>query len=80
MQGTTYRLPHEQPLAERPTVVRARRTDREELSIAPSDEHGLALRVTEEHASVRDQSERNASSKIRALQFLLTTHVSNLNY
>ena len=47
-------------LAERPAVVRARGADREDLVTASSEQHALALCVTEEHCAVSKVGEWNA--------------------
>ena len=58
---TSDRVAHEDPFRERSPVVRARRSDREDLLSAARKERGLAPDVAEEHASVRDLRDRHAA-------------------
>ena len=60
MPGTPNGVLDQEPLAERPAVVRARGADREDLVTASSEQHALALCVTEEHCAVSKVGEWNA--------------------
>jgi hypothetical protein len=55
MPLTSNRIAIEKPLFERRAVVRADGADREHLIAAPRKKHRLALRMPEQHGSVRDR-------------------------
>ena len=55
MPRASNRITHKEPLFERSTIVGADGTDREQLIAAPGKEHRLAVRVAEQHGSVRDR-------------------------
>ena len=54
MPGASDRIADKQPLFERSTVVRADCADGEHLVAAPDEEDGLALRLPQQHGSIRD--------------------------
>ena len=55
MPRASNRIAHEKPLFERSAVVRADGTDREQLIAAPDKQHRFAVRVPEQHGSVRNR-------------------------
>ena len=71
MPGASDRVADEDPFRERSSVVRARRSDREDLLSAARKERGLAPDVAEEHASVRDLRDRHARAQVGTARGLL---------
>jgi hypothetical protein len=55
MPRATDGIAHEEARFKLSTVVRADGPDREQLIAAPGKKHRLALRVPEQHGSIRDR-------------------------
>ena len=55
MPLASNRIAIEKPLFERRAIVRADGPDREHLIAAPGQEHRFALRMSEQHGSIRDR-------------------------
>src|SRR6185437_2205841 len=71
MPGASNRIVHEKSRFKRGTVVCADGTNREHLIAAPGQQHGLTLRVPEQHRPVRNRREFNSLGEIGSVEFRL---------
>ena len=61
-----HRVPHHQPLGERPVVVAAGGTDGEELVAAAREQHVIVANVAGEHLPIGERLDRDALREIRS--------------
>src|SRR4030095_11667216 len=74
MPRTAHRVTADEPLRERPTVVRTVRPNREQLGARPSQHHLLVTHVPEHHAPVSQCGGLDPFGQIESRLLLLFTH------
>jgi hypothetical protein len=68
MPRATDRILDSESLGQRTAIVRAHRTDREDIRPASRDEHRLSIRVSGEHAAVGNVRQLEAAREVGASQ------------
>jgi hypothetical protein len=69
MPRAAHRVLDDQPLAERPAVMRAGRADREDLPAAPSQQHCVVANLTDKRRTIGELAFGNT---VRQVRFVLT--------
>jgi len=69
MPGTADGVVDDQPLRERPTVMRAGRPNREQLITAAGKEYRIIPYMPADHPAIGHITEGNARGEIRSLRF-----------
>src|SRR5262249_9641800 len=72
--GTAHLVAVDESLGERAAVVGAGRADREEIVAAADEEHGLAVRVTEQGLPVAHGARVHSGAKVRSDELRLFRH------
>src|SRR6185369_9958114 len=74
MPWTPHGVRDHQPVGERPAIVRAARSDREEFIAAACEQHGFLADMSADHAAVSELIERDALREVRTTRLRWLAH------